>query len=67
MFQTLINYIGVAISAVAVWFETLATSMGFIATFIACFTIYSMVRLLIKPLVGGSLGSDSVKKHKKKD
>lgn len=54
------NAIGQAISAVVGWFTSITTSTGYIAmimTFIAITVIY---RLLLKPLIGGSAGSDSV-------
>lgn len=54
------NSIGEAIAAVIGWFGSLTTSTGYLAMIITFVGITVIYRLLLKPLLGGAAGSDSV-------
>lgn len=60
LMPTINESIGQAISAVVGWFTSITTSTGYIAMIITFIAITIIYRLLLKPLIGGSAGSDSV-------
>lgn len=66
MFTTVISWLAQCILFAYNTFVTFVTD-SFFGLFISFFTILLVVRLILRPILGGSMGSDKVKKKGSED
>lgn len=63
-FEQIVIIFGNVANASQEWLTKLFTASGATPFFIACLSVYLAVRFLIKPIMGGGMGSDKSKKKK---
>lgn len=66
-FQQIVFIFTSVANAVQEWVTKLFTASGVTSFFFACLSVLLAVRFLIKPIMGGGLGSDKAKKKKGDD